>query len=40
MKDYIRIVYGKDFDFNVLDRDGDGNVTLKEFFNKFRESKN
>ncbi len=37
MKDYVKIVYGQDFDFDILDRDGDGSVTLKEFFNKFRK---
>ena len=37
MKEYIKIVYKKDFDFNILDRDGDGCVSLKEFFEKFRK---
>jgi len=37
MEDYVRIVYGEDFDFDILDRDGDGSVSLKEFFNKFRK---
>lgn len=37
MEDYVRIVYGTEFDFNKLDRNGDGSVTLKEFFNKFRK---
>lgn len=34
--EYIRIVYKKDIDFEVLDKDDDGYVSLKEFFEKFR----
>lgn len=35
--EYIKIVYGKEFDFGKLDKDGDGCVSLREFFDKFRQ---
>ena len=38
MKEYIKIVYGEDIDFNKLDVDMDGGVSLKEFFEKFRKT--
>lgn len=39
MKEYIRIVYKKEFDFDILDKDGDGCVSLQEFFEKFKDRK-
>ena len=39
MKEYIKIVYKQDFDFDILDKNQDGSISLKEFFDKFR-SKN
>ena len=36
MKEYIRIVYKEEFDFDSLDSDDDGFVSLNEFFEKFR----
>jgi hypothetical protein len=36
MKEYIKIVYKEEYDFSTLDRDGDGTVSIKEFFEKFR----
>ena len=39
MSEYVRIVYGEDYDFSQLDTDNDGHVSLQEFFNKFRERK-
>lgn len=38
MSEYIRIVYKQEFDFTKLDCDGDGNISLNEFFEKFRSS--
>ena len=38
MQEYIRIVYKEEFDFNTLDKDNDGSVSLQEFFNKFKQS--
>jgi hypothetical protein len=37
LQGYLEIVYGSRYDFSRLDRDGDGAVSLAEFFNKFRE---
>lgn len=37
MKDYIKIVYKEEFDFDSLDSDDDGFVSLNEFFEKFRK---
>ena len=39
MKEYIRIVYKEEFDFDSLDSDDDGFVSLEEFFQKFRNRK-
>ena len=39
MKEYIKIVYKEEFDFNILDSDDDGFVSLSEFFEKFRNRK-
>jgi len=40
MREYIKIVYNEDFDFDILDSDDDGVVSLKEFFEKFRNRNN
>ena len=40
MKEYIKIVYKEDFNFDILDKDGDGCVSLSEFFQKFRKKYN
>ena len=40
MKEYIKIVYNEEFDFDILDSDDDDYVSLKEFFEKFRNRKN
>jgi len=36
MEEYIKIVYKEDFNFNTLDSDEDGFISLSEFFEKFR----
>lgn len=36
LKEYIKIVYKRDFNFDILDKDDDGYVSLQEFFEKFR----
>nr|QBK93656.1 MAG: uncharacterized protein LCPAC404_03600 [Pithovirus LCPAC404] len=40
MNTYITIVYGETYDFGQLDKDLDGAVSLKEFFEKFRDRDN
>jgi hypothetical protein len=40
MKEYIKIVYKEEFDFDILDTDDDGFVSLSEFFEKFRNRNN
>lgn len=39
MKEYIKIVYNKDYDFDKLDRNQDGSISLTEFFEKFRKER-
>lgn len=39
MKEYIKITYNIEFDFDILDKDNDGCVSLEEFFQKFRQQK-
>lgn len=39
MKEYIRIVYKEEFDFDLLDKDNDGCISLTEFFEKFRNAR-
>ena len=39
MKEYIRIVYNEEFDFDTLDSDDDNFVSLSEIFKKFRNRK-
>lgn len=36
LAEYIKIVYGQEIDFEVLDKDDNGYVSLEEFFEKFR----
>lgn len=36
LREYIKIVYKEDIDFDILDKDDDGFVSLEEFFEKFR----
>lgn len=36
LREYIKIVYRQDIDFDILDKDDDGYVSLQEFFEKFR----
>lgn len=36
LKEYIRIVYHKEFDFSLLDKDNNGYISLQEFFEKFK----
>ena len=37
LREYIKIVYKEEFDFDILDKDDDGYISLKEFFEKFRK---
>ena len=37
LRKFIKIVYNKDYNFELLDRDHDGRVDIKEFFEKFRD---
>ena len=39
MKKYVKIVYKQDYDFEKLDRDQDGSISLAEFFEKFRKER-
>jgi len=39
MKEYIKIVYKEEFDFDKLDSDDDNFVSISEFFEKFRHRK-
>lgn len=40
MSVYIKEVYGETFDFDALDRDDDGGVSIGEFFRRFSDPEN